>query len=488
MEDQKTATSNYLTTINRVVLKRLWLIILITFTVSISAFITSKIIEPVYEASTSIRVQITQQPASVKQHYTQPSLEPEAMWLKSRYLVELVMKNLGIGSTAKDQEEYIELMEKLQNNINVQTFEGANTLLISVKWNDADMVAKIANNLADTFIEKYQIFNTSQAREKRIFIEDQMNLIRIKLDEAQKNLNNFQEKEGVMQANDMINEITKRISNWEARKYQVGIDSMVLQSKFNQIKEQISQIKGDVNSDTDISNDYKNFLKSNTPLLQMQGNISVLEEEVNSLTYRYTDEYPLLSAKKKELETKKKDLEDEKTKFQDEVNRINLENKVKPKEFNNPFLLELIKTEMEINAKKNEEKLLQDLIIKEQKKIKSLPEKQSMYADVLREKMVNEEYYTILLKRLSEARIEENVNTNDVRVFDRAYKPYQPLKPRPLMNTIMGAIIGLVLGIGVSMTIEYFDDSFHSVAEVEQFLKLPVLAAIPKLEGIKGKK
>jgi capsular polysaccharide biosynthesis protein len=70
----------------------------------------------------------------------------------------------------------------------------------------------------------------------------------------------------------------------------------------------------------------------------------------------------------------------------------------------------------------------------------------------------------------------------DVRVFDRAYQPFQPLKPKPVQNTVFGAIIGLVLGIGLSMIFEYFDDSFHSINEVEEFLGLPVLAAIPKMD------
>ena len=54
---EQVATSEYLNTIRRLLIKRMWIIILFILVVSLSAFVTSLIIEPVYEASTSIRIQ-----------------------------------------------------------------------------------------------------------------------------------------------------------------------------------------------------------------------------------------------------------------------------------------------------------------------------------------------------------------------------------------------------------------------------------------------
>ncbi|MEW6088670.1 MAG: GNVR domain-containing protein [bacterium] len=466
----KIATGNYLITIRRVFIKRWWLIILITFIVSISAFITSKIVEPVYEASTSIRVQSPLQlSVGNKSMFGKTSLEPEAMWLKSRYLLELVMKNLGIGNM-NNKKEYIEIMEKLVNNIKVQTFEGANTLVLTVRWNEPEMVARITNTLADTFIEKYQLFNSALSKDKRVYIEEQLNLIRIKLDEAQKNLSDFQKKEGVISLDGEIKGITERIFSWEAKRYQVEMDIKIAQAKFNQLKEQISLGREDTTL-----NFQAMFFRDNPVLLSLQETISRFESEVASMSYMYTNEFsPLL--------IKKKQLEELKDKFHAELTKSASENKSYNNQRQKDFILDMVQAEMEIEAKQNEQTLLTDLIEKEQEKLKSFPEKQIHYVDILREEKVNEEHYTNLLKRLAEARIEENVDMWDVRVFDRAYQPYRPLKPKPVQNTIFGLVIGLVLGIGVSMVFEYFDDSFHSIDEVEQFLNLPVLAAIPKME------
>lgn len=459
-----TSTGNYLNIVWRVFIKRWWLIILITFVVSITAFITSKIIEPVYEASTSIRVQSPLQLSSSGK----TSMEPEAMWLKSRYLIEFVMKKLGIGN-ASNKREYIQTMEELLNNIKVQTFKGASTLVLTVRWNDAEMVAKITNTLADTFIEKYQLFNNALVKDKRIYIEEQLKLNRIKLDEVQKGLSDFQKKEGIISLNDEIKEVTNRISSWEARRYQIEMDIKIGQDRFNQLKEQMPKTEAGNSNDLQTQ-----FFKNNNAFLEMQENISKLEAEITSMSYKYTDEYPPLLIKKNKLE-------EIKTKFQAELSKVASGHKSYNNPQNKDFIFDIIKIEMAIESKKNERDYLDGLIKKEQEKIKILPEKQISYVDIIRENKVNEEQYTNLLKRLAEARIEENVEMWDVRIFDRAYQPYKPLKPRPVQNTVFGAIIGFVLGIGISMVFEYFDDSFHSIDEVEQFLNLPVLAAIPKM-------
>ena len=45
----------------------------------------------------------------------------------------------------------------------------------------------------------------------------------------------------------------------------------------------------------------------------------------------------------------------------------------------------------------------------------------------------------------------------------------------------MGCVIGLALGAGLAWFRESLDKSFHTVADVESYLELPVVATIPKL-------
>jgi succinoglycan biosynthesis transport protein ExoP len=55
-----------------------------------------------------------------------------------------------------------------------------------------------------------------------------------------------------------------------------------------------------------------------------------------------------------------------------------------------------------------------------------------------------------------------------------------PARPRVALNLMLGALVGLVLGIGLAFFIEYLDTSVKTMEDVESLLGVPVLAIIPQ--------
>ncbi len=53
------------------------------------------------------------------------------------------------------------------------------------------------------------------------------------------------------------------------------------------------------------------------------------------------------------------------------------------------------------------------------------------------------------------------------------------VRPRPLLNLLAGALIGLLLGIGLAVLRARLDRGLHSSDEVEELLGTPILASIP---------
>ena len=58
------------------------------------------------------------------------------------------------------------------------------------------------------------------------------------------------------------------------------------------------------------------------------------------------------------------------------------------------------------------------------------------------------------------------------------------VSPNIVLNLILGAVVGLVFGVGIAFCLEYLDTSVKSLEDVERFLQLPVLAVIPKDVGV----
>ena len=61
-----------------------------------------------------------------------------------------------------------------------------------------------------------------------------------------------------------------------------------------------------------------------------------------------------------------------------------------------------------------------------------------------------------------------------------AEPPSSAARPRVGLNLMLGAMVGLVLGLGLAFFIEYLDTSVKTMEDVENLLGVPVLAIIPK--------
>jgi polysaccharide biosynthesis transport protein len=87
--------------------------------------------------------------------------------------------------------------------------------------------------------------------------------------------------------------------------------------------------------------------------------------------------------------------------------------------------------------------------------------------------------YTTLRLTLRQREIDFQVPKRTIEILNTAEPARRPSRPSFLLNSIASIFFGLVLAIGVALTLEYFDMSLRDVSDIEGRLKIPVLGVIP---------
>src|SRR5215468_4738186 len=90
--------------------------------------------------------------------------------------------------------------------------------------------------------------------------------------------------------------------------------------------------------------------------------------------------------------------------------------------------------------------------------------------------------YEVLLQKIKETDIAASIRSNNVTVVDRAAAPRWPVRPNRRKIGGAGLVFGLVAGLGLVFLRDYMANTFRDPEEVERYLHLDLLAAVPRYE------
>jgi len=106
------------------------------------------------------------------------------------------------------------------------------------------------------------------------------------------------------------------------------------------------------------------------------------------------------------------------------------------------------------------------------------------YVDAKRDFETDQELLqTMKLKQVAAQMTIKNLPTNTV-VHEEPQISQTPVSPNVTLNLVLGAVVGLIFGVGIAFFLEYLDTSVKSLEDVERYLQVPVLAVIPKDVGV----
>ncbi|MDR3574718.1 MAG: polysaccharide biosynthesis tyrosine autokinase [Anaerolineaceae bacterium] len=95
--------------------------------------------------------------------------------------------------------------------------------------------------------------------------------------------------------------------------------------------------------------------------------------------------------------------------------------------------------------------------------------------------------YSDILTSFEQVQLTQDQTTSTVNQIEPAVTPTFPIRPKVFQNSLLAAVVGMLLAIGVIFAIETLDDTVKTPDEITQQLGLPVLAAIMHFSYNNGK-
>jgi len=94
-----------------------------------------------------------------------------------------------------------------------------------------------------------------------------------------------------------------------------------------------------------------------------------------------------------------------------------------------------------------------------------------------------------LQERLQQLRVEAELKSGGAELVTGATVPASPVEPKPVRSAVLGALVGLMLGVGLAFLVEYLDDSVKNKDDFERVVGggVPVIGLIPSVSTWRAK-
>lgn len=108
------------------------------------------------------------------------------------------------------------------------------------------------------------------------------------------------------------------------------------------------------------------------------------------------------------------------------------------------------------------------------------PSNTTRIAEINRESVIKQQTYETLLAQYDQTRLLESLRVNSISLIEPAEAPSLPSSPRRTLNIALGALVGVLGGIGLVLLLSNMDKRIYTAAQVQHLVDLPVLAEIYK--------
>lgn len=462
--------------------KRKWSILAFAFTVALLAAAIVFVMTPIYRSTVTVLIESTKAKivsiediygglSDNREHFVtqveilkspdvalktikklklwnEPEFDPRK---KDNSVLGQMLSNIGFAESIPekiDEEGLAKLvLPKFLKSLTIEPIRMSLLAKISFESADKELAAKVANGLANVYIDSDLDIRFQMTQKASSWLQDRMSSVREKLDSSERQLQAYREQNGIVDSKNLvqsgagkqIEEVTQRLVETKLRRAET-------ENAYNQIK---NAPKG-----ADLSS--LPAVVKNSVVADAIRQQSEAERKLSEISQRYGQEHPKYIQADSDVKTARENLKRQIDTVVQSVTR-------------------------EYEVAKGTERMLEGTLSQAKGSIQNINRKEAQLNILERDVDSNKQIYDLFLKRTKETNVSGDLQNPVARVVSMASVDAKPVKPQKQQIVLIAFALGLLIGIAASLLMDMLDNTLKSTADVESKLKQPVLTTVPLL-------
>ena len=406
--------------------------------------------------------------------------------LKSRPNLERISRMTDLDVQANTTEEYDVLLDELKKDLKISAAGRENIYTVSIENEDPELAKNIVQSAVTVFIENTLGESRNDSDEAQKFLNSQIREYENRLLEAENRLTLFKQKYSHLSLGDQGG-YYQAVKAEKQRLEEAQLNLAEAQTRLDSAKAQLvgeEPVFGLFSSRVETNNRVTTTYDSR--ILQ-------LEQNLDALLLRYTDNHPEVKELKRQLDSINQKREQEIKEYYDSIKASSANNTNSAVAIDqNPVYQEL---KIQVNQYQNEVASLtvrvnsfKTKLAELENKIHTLPEIEAELTALNRGYNITKQKYEELLSRKETAELakqaEETTDNIQFRVIDPARAALQPSGPPRFLLFGAVTIIGIGAGIALSLAVSQINPVVTSSRQLTKETGFPVFGSVSASENL----
>jgi len=378
-------------------------------------------------------------------------LATQAEIIRSDRVVHGVIRELGLDRQRTAIEEWHKhaggsgdilswLAKGMVSSLTVRPSNEGSTLTLTYESTDAKAATDIVNAFARQYIQATRSLRADPAKQNAEYFEQQLAAYRGRLTEAQSKMSAFQQASGIVANEERLDIENQRLQ--ELSSQLVAVQSLAVESRSR------SAAIGRSGRDS-IPEVVQNAL-----VQSLKTDLSRAEAKLQELSSRLGHNHPQYQSTQAEVESLRARLNAEMERVSRSVVAIS-----------------------QANAQREAE--IRGALEAQRARVLRLKKDYDQLAEFRREVDEAQKAIDLVAQRLTQTNLESTAPESNVSLLAPALVPAEPSRPKPLQNMVIGAVVGLMLGVLAALSVEAFKRPVRTAEDLLQAVSVPVLAVLP---------